>query len=217
VRLPDLLHADLAGNSHHVRCLHIDYLIVSIACDNFVTSFHLQLIFLGLSRLFNSIRAGNTYGGLVNNRREVRLLIRLRQMALLPSRTKLALLASKPLAIPRFDKVEVILDLPATRADFEQEVCESTSILPIGHIGEVAERAVDYRHVYLGTQITCRNASKRSTVDADLAPYSNLRHEVLVNALNVGQELGWLRSSFGAPILLVVPCEHVDAFVEEEL
>lgn len=50
--------------------------------------------------------------------------------------------------------VVVILSLPAAGADFEEVVCEGTTVFPSSHGGQIAERSINDGHLDLGGQET---------------------------------------------------------------
>ena len=114
------------------------------------------------------------------------------------------------------EQIEIILYLPAACADFEHYVCKMASIFPIGHSTKIAERPVNYCHVDFGTNVTRRYSAKRSPIDSNLTLNAHLFPHIVVYGFNIFFQIVWRRSSFGTSIRTVVPCHHINSFVQKE-
>lgn len=119
--------------------------------------------------------------------------------------------------LPRPNNVKITLGLPAAGAYLEEVVGECAVVLPASHRGQIAERAINDRHIDLVRQKTRRYPTKRAPIDSNLSLHAQPFSQVLVDLQNVPLQVFWRRLSMRSAIGAIVPREDVDVLVEEHL
>ena len=116
-----------------------------------------------------------------------------------------------------FQYVKITLGLPAARAYLEKVVGECAMVLPASHRRQIAERAINDRHVDLVRQKARRYPAKRAPIYSNLSLHAQPFSQVLVDLQNVALQVFWRRLSMRSAIRAIVPREDVDVLVEEHL